>query len=362
MLRKIKIRFRVLRNNVEYAELYPVGSPTLCMNRTASIKTSLKGSFRIDAVNARGEVVNVNWLTDEIQPVLIIDGVEYSLAVVMPAAVTPTKDENRETVSVEAYDRCWRISDVKTESLLHLSAGSNYITVIENLLVEAGITMTMKTMTTAELTEDREDWEIGTPYLDIINQLLSEINYESLWFNASGIAMLKPAQELIAENVKITFTDRDVDPRDPKAAKIKNVLPEITQTSDIFKAANVFVCVCSNPDKEDVMIATAENNNPQSPLSIMRRGRRIVSVQNIDNIASQEELQAYADKIRNESMITGEIYNVKTLLLPNINTSDVVALQLGESGSICVEEQWEMVLGVGGTMSHTLNKVVANLG
>lgn len=362
MFRKLQIKFKVLRNNVKFAELYAVGSPTLCMDRSSNIKTSLKGTFRTDAINTQGEIVDVNWLSDEIQPVLIIDDVEYPLAVVMPASVVPTTSEKGKEISIEAYDRCWRISDVKTESVIHFSAGDNYIDVVESLLVDAGIAMLMKTPTDAVLAEDREDWEIGTSYLDIVNQLLSEINYESLWFDENGIAILRPSLDLMAANVRMTFTDRDVDPRDPKSAQVMNVLPTIKQTSDIFKAPNVFVCMCSNPDKEDVMIAVAENNNPESPLSIMRRGRRIVSVEQIDNIASQEDLQAYANKKRSESMTTGEIYTIRTLLLPNINTSDIIAVHLGGNSSICIEEQWEMELGISGTMSHTLNKVVTDFG
>ena len=230
------------------------------MDRASNIKTSLRGTFRTDAINTQGEIVDVNWLSDEIQPVLIIDDVEYPLAVVMPASVVPTTSEKGKEISIEAYDRCWRISDVKTESVIHFSAGDNYIDVVESLLVDAGIAMLMKTPTDAVLAEDREDWEIGTSYLDIVNQLLSEINYESLWFDANGIAMLRPSLDLLAANVRMTFTDRDVDPRDPKSAQIMNVLPTIKRTSDIFKAPNVFVCMCSNPDKEDVMIAVAENN------------------------------------------------------------------------------------------------------
>lgn len=361
MFRNVKIRFKILRNNSVYGEIYAKDSPTLSMNRESEIKMSLNGVFLPTATDIDGREVEVDWLSDEIQPVIDINGIEYPLAVVMPASVVPSESETTKELHVEAYDRCWRVSDTRFETVLHLSAGTNYVSAIETLLLGCGVETILKTESEATLTEDRE-WDIGTSYLEVVNQLLSEINYEKLSFNENGIAMIKPIRELSVENAVIAFTDKTVDPRDPKSASIINIMPEISITNDIYKAPNVFVCVCSNPDKSDVMIAKAENTNPQSPLSIQRRGRRIVDVVRVDNIASQEELQAYVNNIRNESMITGEVYTIKTLLLPGIRTSDIVALQVNGAGAICIEEQWEMILGIGGSMTHQLKRVVINVG
>ena len=110
------------------------------------------------------------------------------------------------------------------------------------------------------------------------------------------------------------------------------------------------------------LLAKAENANPQSPLSIMRRGRRIVAVEHVDNIASQDELQAYANRLRNESMITAETFRVETGLLPGYGVADVTALHYGEFAAVCIERAWDMELRPGGSMNHTLERVVAALG
>jgi hypothetical protein len=360
--RKVRIRFKVLRNGVEYAELYAKGKPSLRMSRSADIKMSMQGIFLPTATDVNGNVIDINWFIDEIQPALIIDGVEYPLAVLMPASVTPSKKSTGTEVSVQAYDRCWRVSDAKTESVLHFNAGTNYLSAIESLLTQAGIATITKTPTSATIQEDREDWGMGTPYLTIVNQLLSEINYESLWFNARGVAVLQPMQGLVIDNVKRVYTNKYVDPREPNAIQINNIMPEITQTNDIFRSPNVFVCICSNADKTGDMVATSVNTNPQSPLSTKSRGRRIVQVVRVDNIASQTALQGYADKLRNESMITGETYNFSTMLIPECGVAGITAFQSDDINAICVEEEWRMELGIGGKMNHTLKKVVINVG
>lgn len=349
MIRTVNIRFKVLRNGADYGRLYAVdGSPpTIRMDDGTELKTSLAGDFIEDPA------APVDWLTDEIQPVLVIDGDETPLGVFLPATVIPSENEAFSFVHVEAYDRTWRVKDNYTESLLYYPAGTSYITVIRDLLTACGIALVIETPSAAVFTEAREDWDIGTSYLKIVNQLLSEINYNPLWFNNLGAAILEPVSVPSAENIEHTL-DSD---------NVKSLLiPEITREMDIYQAPNVFVCTCSNPDKSGPMTATSENNNPQSPLSIMRRGRRIVSVKKLNNIASQEELQAYADRLRDESMFGGETVNVSTALLPGFGAADVTALHYKDYSAICIEKAWVMELVTGGTMNHVLERVVVNLG
>ena len=158
-----------------------------------------------------------------------------------------------------------------------------------------------------------------------------------------------------------------------------SVTSRLTRTTDVYNAPNVFVAYCANPDKSGNMVARAENLNPQSPLSTVRRGREIVRVSTVDNIASQAELQAYAERLRNDSLLTSETVSVTTGLLPGWEVADVVALHTAPrvyiertrrgkrfvaypgSNDICISRAFDMELKVGGKMRHTLEKVVYNL-
>ena len=347
MTRTVEIRYIVTRNGADYSRLYTAddSDPFLRMSDSDPIKTALSGTF---AANDE-----INWLTDQIRPELVIDGVASPLGVYLPATVIPSEDESARSVQVEAYDRCWLVRDNYTENRLHFAAGTPYINIVRQLLTASGIVIVIATPSSATLAEDREDWDIGTSLLTIINDLLAEINYNPLWFNAEGAAILEPASVPTAANIKHTLDSDNVK---------SLLLPAISRETDVYQAPNVFRCIVSNADKSGPMVATSENDNPQSPLSIPRRGRRIVSVQRVNNIASQAELQAYADRLRNESLITGETINVKTALLPGFGVADVVALHYGNLSALCIERAWSMQLKVGGAMSHQLERVVIALG
>lgn len=348
-MRQIDFQFKLLRNGADYGFLNAIGAPSIRCENEAAIKTSFSGTFKPNAYDADGNEITYDFFSDEIQPVMILDGVEHPLGVFLPATVTPSEENGVTQVSVEAYDRCWLLRDTVTETLLFFAQGASYIDTIETLLTQAGITTVLATASAATFAEDREDWEIGTSYLDIINQLLSEINYNQIWFNSEGIAILEPASVPTAANIE-HILDAD---------KIDSLLiPSITRETDLFQAPNVWLCICDNPDKSGIMTATSENTNPQSPLSIARRGRRIVHVETLQNIANQTELQAYADRLRNESLTSGERITVGTALLPNWGVADVTALHWGDLSAVCIEQGWTMDLEVGGNMTHLLERVV----
>lgn len=354
-MRTVDFIYKLVRSGGEMGYLYPAAgsAPTIRMQDSAEIKMSLQGVFSPQALDADGQPIEPNWLTDEIQPVLVIDGVPSPLGVFLPATVTPSEADGIALLSIEAYDRCWRVKDVYTDNMHYIAAGTNYLTAVEQLLTAAGIGLVVKTPTSATLPEARQGWDMGTSYLTIVNELLGEINYNPLWFDARGAAILEPASVPTAANIEHTLDASNVE---------SLLLPQISRETDVFQAPNVFLVTCQNPDKSGPMVARSENTNPQSPLSIMRRGRQIMSVTRVNNIASQEELQAYADRLRNESMIRGETIRVSTALLPGFGVADVTAIHYGDLSAVCIERAWTMQLTVGGAMTHELERVVISLG
>lgn len=341
MDRQLDTRIDVYRNGVRFSELHAVGSPNITMNKTANIKTALKATFEPNDT--------INWLTDELRPILIIDGVEYPYGAFLPATVKRQSSEYGLLYDVEAYDRCWLVQTVRTETILHLASGTNYITAIKSLLTTAGIALVLETPTSSVLASAREDWDVGTDYLTIVNALLAEINYNSLWFDANGYAVLDPASIPDADHIDHVFD----------ASNVKSMmLPELSAEADIFNAPNVFLAVCSNADYTTPLVATAENNNPNSELSIIKRGRRIAQVYKVDNIADQTALNAYAQLLCFEGMKTGEKITVSTAILPNFGVGDVVAVNHPDAFGICIETGWRIQFESGGTMTHTLEKVV----
>ena len=359
-MRTVDIRYQILRHGAFYGWLAaPVdGAPSLRMEAAGEIKTALSGTFGTWVTDADGRRVEPDWLSDEIEPILVIDGKEHPLGVYAASQVTPTVSNNVQSLQIEAYDRCWRVRDTKAESRLYFSSGTQYISAVEQLLVASGIAVVLATPSSETLKEDRE-WDIGTSYLEVTNELLGEINYSQLYFTAEGFAVLRPATVPSAADLSHRISD-DPDDLASGADRIDALLPRLTRTTDVYSAPNVFVCLCANPDKSGNMVARAENLNPQSPLSISRRGRRIVQVTQVDNIASQEELPAYADRQRNDSLMGGETIEISTALLPGYGVRDVVGLKYKDISALCILQGFTMELRAGGSMQMTLERVVNN--
>ena len=347
MFRSIDFRYTIQRNGADYCELHRLsdGSASVKMNDSSSIKTSLSGDFLIPAKE-------VNWLTDEIQVQIITNGEPHSCGIFLPSVVSEHEDETIQFLHIDALDRGWIAQDSRTESRVFIPAGTNYVDAVVSVLGRAGISQIISTPTAFLMPEDRDDWNVGTPILDIVNQLLSEISYKPLWFNGDGAAMLEPASSPTANNIDHSLDD----------TKIESLLaPRISRQTNLYNKPNVFVCVCSNADKEDGMVAIGENTNPQSPLSISRRGRRITQYVPVQNTPSQIALQLYADRMVTESLTSGEKITVSTALLPGFGVGDVTAIKYGDLMAICIERSWSMDLRVGGLMSHILERVVLNL-
>lgn len=363
MIRSEEVIFRVMRNGAEFAVLHPYSSaPTLRADSNSQLKMSLQGTFLAYGTDADGKKVDIDWMTDEIKPVLVVNGVENPLGILLPATIKNETSGMMQTVKVEAYDRTWRVRDSRKTEQAYYSAGTLYLDVVESLLVESGIELVARTEIDSVLMEDREDWEVGTSNLEIVNELLSEINYNDVWFDSMGTAILTPKSRPVAENVQHIFTDKRPDPRNQKEVGIVSIAPQVTRDTDIYDMPNVYICICSNADKTGAMKAVAENTNPNSPFSIIRRGRRIVKVEKLSNIASQAALQAYANQKVTESIMSIEKIQVRTQLKSGFGIGDITALQTEDNVGICVEKSWSMELKPGGMMTHDLEKVVFTLG
>lgn len=310
------------------------------MDSDAAINWSLRGTFLHNQ--------NVDYITDELRPIIIVDGVESPAGVYR--FVTRRENHNQAGAvyeDIEAYDRAILLKWAKLEKRDFWAAGTSYDTIISHYLTAAGITHVTYAPSAYVLQSDREDWDIGTPYIEIVNALLSEINYQSIWFDDRGIAQIGPYAALSAENIQHTYTDNAV------------VLhPDLSREIDIYDRPNVFIAILENPEYPEPLYATAVNDTPGSQLSTVRRGLRIPAVYKVGNIASQEELQAYINKIRDESMWASEIIDVQTPIMPGHTVANVIALVHGETQGIFREKRWSFSLETGAYMAHKLQRVV----
>lgn len=350
----MRFRYELLRGGA-YCALLPAvdRTPRIRCNSADRLKMLLTASFAPVARDVDGRPVEVDWLNDEVRPIMILDGEEHPMGTYVFAKPQENTSGPTKTVSVSAYDRGKKVDDTNSESLVYFPRSTVYTDAVEQLLTLAGINTIFSTPSSETFGVPREDWKAGTSNLDIANQLLEEISYNPLYFDLSGAAVLEPATVPEAGAIKYTLNTEDPDTR--------VIAGNLTRTRDFFSAPNVFVVTCDNPELGTPLSATAVNDNPQSPLSTVRRGRRIVREVPVNNLPSQAAAQAYADRLCNESMISGEVITLETGLIPGWGVGDVVALIHEGEVSICVSQSWTADLCAGGRMRHQLKKVVYSL-
>lgn len=282
-------------------------------------------------------------LNDMVTIKVSIDGIEYKLGEYYIATATKTVDEyGAEYTEIEGYDGAFLPSRYRTEETYHITAGESYTNVIQSLLIESGVEKILAENSDETFQTDREDWEIGTSYLEIINTLLSEINYESLWFDSEGYARITPKKVVSVETLEHVY----------QSGEYSILKSGSTRETDIFDKYNIFIAYVDNPDNDSIMIAKAENNDATSILSIQKRGRIQSPIKRLDNISSQEELQAYVDNWRNESMVTTETLTIETGIDGSHNVLDTVQVE----DQLYLETEWEITLSADATMMHTLKR------
>lgn len=353
MIRHISSTVRIYRNGGfrGFLQAKHDSAPTITMDDGSDIKMVFTGDFEPDAYDADGKIIEFDPLIDELEPVLVINKTSHILGKFLPVSVAPDEKETGLSLSIEAYDRCWLVKTTTGTARVFFPVGMRYLDAIQRLLTAAGIMMVKASENDAVFEEDREDWELGTNYLEIVNQLLGEINFKPLWFDTSGAAVLEPVNYLAVLTAKHTLDTTNVK---------SLIYPGLSRKTDIYSTPNVFVCICDNPDKELPMVAVAKNVNDNSPLSVSRRGREIVQVERVNNIANQEQLEIYANQLLFLSLMSGEEIKIKTGLHFGWGVGDVVGLRYKDLTALCISHRWTMELKAGGKMDHTLERIIYN--
>jgi len=337
--RVIASKIDIIRNGVRFGGLVYTEPPALSCTADGEICMSLQATVR--------EHDEMDVMTDMLRPCVVIDDVETPLGDYVVGTLKTIKKDNARWWQIEAYDQSLLCKRSKIETAYHIAAGTLYIDAINGLLVDSGITRVISDANTDTLTTDREDWDIGTSRLTIINALLAEINYYPLYFDLGGSARLTKKAEVNATNATITY-----------AADAMSILySEVSSELDIFDAPNVFIVQMSNPD-QTVMTATSENTTPASALSIIRRKQRIPKVFKVDNIASQAALQEYADNLRNDSLLSTETVEFYTAINPVHAVHDVLVLQHPDLEGVFLETGWSMSIKAGEKMTHRAKRVL----
>jgi hypothetical protein len=303
----------------------------------------------------KASALKIDWLNDRIQPFVMFqmpDGgwIEFPLGIFLLSSPTK-KDSNGFTVrQVEAYDGLIILDQDKFTERTYFSAGTLYEDAVREILQSSGINkINIQIPNGATLPNDKE-WATGVSKLQAVNDLLGAVNNTPLWVDASGYFRSQPYERPDERAVGYTYSDQE----------LSIIVEGIEEELDLFDVANSWVVTVSNPEAEP-LTARKDNTNPDSPTSIPSRNRRIVDFRQVDDIASQEALDAYVERIASEaSQIYGRI-KFSTPIMPHHEYYDIIQLEyspLDISGKFA-EASWTIKLEAGAKMTHEVRKVVS---
>lgn len=248
--------------------------------------------------------------------------------------------------SIEAYDMSVILRDDCFTDNYSIPKGTPYTNAIIQILSDAGIVNYYITPS-ALVTPAAIEFEIGTSRLSAINQLAKAINYNELYVDVYGCFRVEayvPYEERKADGSYSTDEN-------------SVILPGGSESIDLFNVPNVVVRYRENAEAEYIR-AEVVNDNPSSQLSTVRRGRHIVDVAPVYDIADQATLNAYTQRLVAETKLYKTL-DIETAIMPHHGVNDCLYIrdkQLDVSGKY-IETAWSMQLKVGASMSHTLRKV-----
>lgn len=341
--RRVDFRYELLRGGAAVCQLNGAGSVRFCKND--AIKRTAQFSIQKDE--------RINWLTDHIKPYMLLQmddecWAKFSLGVFVPSSPAANYYNGEFTYDVEAYDLSVILQEDCLTERLSLAQGTPYLQAVENLLVSAGILQVMADPNDDKLLTARE-FEIGTPKLEVINTLLQEINFNTLSVDTEGVFRLTRYKEPAFGEANHRYLNDEMSVL--KAAASSQM--------DLYSVPNVFIGVVSSGDLDTAFASVYVNDNPTSPLSTVRRGRKIVSpIYKPDMVASQEALDVYVRKMAFDSVQVYETVTFETALMPDHAENEVLQLSHPCAEGIYFEEEWEMPLQAGQSMTHQARRLV----
>lgn len=323
------VEFFILRDGLlrQDLQLLPSASPKITMDSEKDIKMQLSGVFKV--------ISDVNFIKDRI--ICTLDGQKCGEFIVTKCETFYNK--NSAFWKIDACDQAFLLRRFCTEERLFVPAGSSYLEVIQNLMKKCGIFKIISDDSFEIFLNDRE-WDLGCDFLSIINQLLKEISFNSLWFDSDGNARLTRYSPPSSSSISHIFSSKN--------SLIEN---QSSLSLDISKIYNVFMAISNSFDNSVVFKATASNDDANSDVSTINLGRILAPVYFLEDIPSQNALQDFVNKLRDESLLSQQIVSFSSKVQIH-QVFENIAIEYPHLDGIYREFKWVLELGKSNKMTH----------
>lgn len=302
------------------------------------------GTWSFSSVTGSWQKVSneFDMFSDRLRPVMIINGTEYNFGDFMVIGAPKTFDGKENIYEVEAYDETMLLKQAALTERKYFAAGTDYMSIINSLLTDCGLTKVYEDPTDLATTIEHE-YAIGTTYLKIINELLLEIGYRPIYAGRDGYIYL---------TVNATKNTADYQYGDRNSTITESVKTD----TDIYSLPNVIVGFVSSPDIPTVLKYKRVNDSPKSVISTVRRGYSVVEAVELDDCPDLDTLKRVVDeKFLSASQAT-ETVSITTMPDGDHAYGSYAALTQEGIAQLYREVGWSITFG--GTMTHDLERKV----
>lgn len=220
-------------------------------------------------------------------------------------ASSPQRDIKglRDTYHIDCYSVLKPAADWMTPLGYFVPAGIQGTKAIEEMLKKTGVRLSYEIG--AGILNSPIVAEAGETYLSMSNTVLKAIGWQ-MFINGFGEVTLRPFDT----NEKVNFSGMDFD----------SIEPELTDARDMFSAPNVLRVTADNKS------LTIRDDNPESPLSTVSRGREIWAEESID-LTSGQTLDTYAiDRLKELQKPSREL-SYKRRFHPDVRPGDLIRIR-----------------------------------
>jgi hypothetical protein len=296
---------------------------------------SLKVTDLAAAKSGLLRIADVALASARLRPVLLIQGLpEIPLGVYLFAAAPEAWSGSGRVYSLELLDRNTVLDQDLVEVSYTVAAATPILTAVATVISSAGESITVDATVTATLSSAMT-WEAGTSKLQIVNDLLGALNYNSLWVDGVGNYRATPYVVPASRSIKYELLNLDRELVDGDTSIYSD---EWSRDRDLFKVPNKVIAVQSGTGDTAPLIGTATNTDPASPFSYVNRGNRWI-VKPLTGVevpaGTTPQMQAYLDAKARASLIASSsvqaAVEIKHLPIP-IRVGDVVRFANAPAG------------------------------
>lgn len=294
----------------------------------------------------------IDYSSDRIRPYMRLkladDYLIYPLGVFLMSS--PTRQESSGSIvrRIDGYDKTQILSDDKFDTRYSIPAGTAYTAAVTAIVQSAGITK-IKIEQSALETQTVLEFPLGTSKLEACNELLQAINYVPIYADSYGYIRSEQYRLPEGRGIEAYYaTDKE-----------SVICQGAEEELDIFGAPNKIVRYLENAERA-YLISSATNDDPNSKLSTVSRGRVITDIEAVFDIADQTSLDAYVQRILAEKKVYQKLI-FETLNMPQHETNDCLYVSINSLNAAgkFIETAWEMNLSLGGRMRHICRKAVS---